>query len=56
MGEAHANQFIRLRNEVVILAENYGREENLFPLLIPTTSQDKLEQIKLAHKLVDIVD
>ena len=37
-------------------AENFGREENLSLVLIPTTSKDMDEQLKLTHKLVDAVD
>ena len=53
MGESDFNQFMRLRNQLVNAAENTTREENLTPVLIPTTSRDMDEQIKLAHKVVD---
>ena len=56
MGEADFNQFIRLRNHLVNAAENFAREENLTPVLIPTMSRDMDEQLKLAHKVVDVVD
>ena len=56
MGEADFNQFMRLRNQLVNAAENFAREENLTPVLIPTVSKDKDEQLKLAHKVVDVVD
>ena len=56
MGEADFNQFTRLRNQLVNAAENFAREENLTPVLIPTMSRDMDEQLKLAHKLVDVVD
>ena len=55
MGEANFNQFMRLRNQLVT-AENFAREENLTPVVIPTMSRDMDEQLKLAHKVVDIVD
>ena len=55
-GETDFNKFARLRNQLVIAAENFAREENLFPGLIPTMSRDMDEQLKLAHKVVDIVD
>ena len=55
MGEADFNQFMRLRNQLVN-AENFAREENLTPVLIPTMSKDIDEQLKLAHKVVDVVD
>ena len=56
MGEADFNRFMRLRNQLVNAAENFGREENLTPVLIPTMSRDMDEQLKLAHKVVDVVD
>ena len=56
MGEGDFNQFMRLRNQLVNAAENFAREENLTPVQIPTMSKDKDEQLKLAHKVVDVVD
>ena len=56
MGEADFNQFMRLRNQLVNVAENFAREENLTPVLIPTMSRDMDEQLKLALKVVDVVD
>ena len=56
MGEADFNQFMRLRNQLVNAAENFAREESLTPMLIPTMSKDMDEQLKLAQKVVDLVD
>ena len=56
MGKENFNQFMRLRNQLVNAAENFAREENLTPIVIPTMSRDMDEQLKLAHKVVDIVD
>ena len=56
MGEADFNQFMQLRNQLVNAAENFAREENLTPVLIPTMFKDMDEQLKLAHKVVDVVD
>ena len=56
MGEAGFNQFIPLRNQLVNVAEIFAREENLTPVLIPTMSKDMDEQLKLAHKVLDVVD
>ena len=56
MGEADSNQFMRLRNQLVIAAEKFVRMENLSPALIPRMSKDMDEQLKLAHKVVDLVD
>ena len=54
--EADFNWFIRLKNLLVIAAENFGREQNLSSLLIPTIAKDMDEQIKLANKLIAVVD
>ena len=56
MGKADFNQFIRLRNQLVLAAENFAKDENLSPVLIPTMSKDMDEQLRLAHKVVDVVD
>ena len=56
MGEADFNQFMRLRSQLANAAENFAREKNLTPVLIPTMSKDMDEQFKLAHKVVDVVD
>ena len=56
MGETDFNQFMRLRNQLVNATENFAREENLTPVLIPTMSKGMVEQLKLAHKVVDVVD
>ena len=56
MGEGYFKRFIRLRNQMVNAAENLSREENLSPMLIPTMSKDMNEKLKLANKLIDVVD
>ena len=56
MGEADFNQSMRLRNQLVNAAENFARDENLTPVLTTTISRDMAEQLKLAHKVVDVVD
>ena len=56
LGEADFSQFMRLRNQLVIAEENFGREETLYPVLIRTISKDKDEHFKLADKVVDVVD
>ena len=55
-GEADFNQFLRLRNQLVLAAGNFPREKNLSPVLIPTLSRDIAGQLKLAQKVVDVVD
>ena len=56
MGMADFNQFMRLRYQLGNAAENFAREENLTPWLIPTMSKDMDQQLKLAHKVVDVVN
>ena len=56
MGKADFNQFMQLRNQLVIESQNFAREEKLTPMLTPTMSKDMNEQVKLAHKVVDVVD
>ena len=54
--EADFKQFMRLWNQLVNAAENIARDGNLYPVLIPAMSRDMDEQLKLAHKVVDVVD
>ena len=56
MGEADFNQLMRLRNELVTAAENLVERKTCNQFLIPTVSKDMDEQLKLAHKVVDVVD
>ena len=53
---ADFDQFLQLKNQPIIAAENFGREENLPPMLTPTMSINMDGQLKLAHNLVDVVD
>ena len=56
MGEADFNQFVRQRNQVVVAADNFLREQNLSPVLQSTLSKDMEEQLKLVQKVIDVVD
>ena len=56
MGESDFSEIIRLKNQLVIAAENFDGEQNLFSIQIPTLSEDMDEQLKLADRVVDIVD
>ena len=56
MGEADFNQFLRLRNQLVNAAENFTKQENLTPVLIPTLFKGMGEQLRLAHKFADVAD
>ena len=55
MGEADFNQFIRQRNQLVVAADNFLREQSLLLLLQSTLSKDMDEQLKVVHKVIDIV-
>ena len=56
MGEADFNQFIRQRKQLVVAADNFLRERNLSSVLQSTLSKDMEEQLKLVHKVIDVVD
>ena len=56
MGEADFNQFVRQRNQLLVAADNFLREQNLSPVLQSTLSKDMDEQLKLVHKVIDVVD
>ena len=56
MGEADFNQFMRLRNQLVNAAGKFAREENLTTVIYCTVSKGMDEQLKLAHKVVDVVE
>ena len=56
MGEAGFNQFFRQRNQLVVAADNFLREQNLLQVLQSTLSKDMEEHLKLVHKVIDVVD
>ena len=56
MGEAGFNQFVRQRNQLVVAADIFLREENLSPVLQSSLCKDMEEQLKLVHKVIDVVD
>ena len=56
MEEADFNQIIRQRNHLVVAAVNFLRDRNLSPVLQSTLSKDMEEQLKLVHKVIDVVD
>ena len=56
MGEADFNQFSRQRNQLVVAAENFLREQNLSPILQFTLSKDMKEQLKFVLKVIEVVD
>ena len=56
MGESDFNQFIRQKNQLVVAADNFLREQSLLPVLQSTLSKDMEEQQKLVQKVIDVVD
>ena len=56
MGEADFLQFIRQRNQLVVAADNFLREQNLSPVLQSTLSKDMEGKLKLVHKVIDVLD
>ena len=55
MRETDFNQFIRKRNQLVVAADIFLREQSLSLVLQSTLSKDMEEHLKLVHKLIDIV-
>ena len=55
MEEADFNQFVRQKNQLVVAADNFLREQNLSPVLQSTLSKYMEEQLKLAHMVIDVV-
>ena len=56
MEEADFNQSFRQRYQLVVAADNFLREQSLLPVLQSTLSKDMEEQLKLVHKVIDVVD
>ena len=56
MGEVDFKQFSRQRNQLTVAADNSLRKQNLSPVLQFTLSKDMEEQLKLVHKVIDVVD
>ena len=56
MGEAAFSQFIRLRNQLVVAVREFSKEENLPPVQVKLLAKEMEEQLKLTHKVVEVVD
>ena len=56
MGNADFKQFIRLRNQQVVAIRDFSKEENLLPVQVKLLAKDMEEQLKLTHKVVEVVD
>ena len=55
MGEADFNQFNRLRNQLVVAVRDVSKEENLPPVHVKLLAKDMEEQLKLTHKVAEVV-
>ena len=55
MGEADFSQFIRLRNQLVVAVRDFNQEEKLPPMQMKLLAEDMEEQLKLTHKVVEVV-
>ena len=56
MGETDFNQFTRLRNQLVVAVRNFSEEENLPVMPVKLLAKDTEEQLKLTHRVVEVVD
>ena len=56
MGEEDFNQFIRLSNQLVVAVRDFSKGENLPPVQVKLLATDMEEQLKLTHKIVEVVD
>ena len=56
MREADFNQFIRLRNQLVVAVRDFSKEENLPLVQVKLLTKDMEEQLKLTNKVVEVVD
>ena len=56
MGEADFNQFFRLRYQLVVAVRDFIKREDLRPVQLNLLAKDMEEQLKLTHKVVEVVD
>ena len=56
LGEADFNQFLRLRSQLVVAVRDFSKEENLPRVQVKLLAKDMEEQLKLTHKVVEVVD
>ena len=56
MGKAEFNQFIRLRNQLVVADRDFSKDENLPTVQVELLAKDMEEQLELTHKVVEVVD
>ena len=56
MEETDFNQFIRLRNQLVVAVRDHSKEENLPPVQVELLAKDMEEQLKPTQKVIEVVD
>ena len=56
IGEADFNQFILMRNQLFVAVRDFRKEENLPHVQVKLLDKDMEKQLKLAHKVGEVVD
>ena len=56
MGEEDFIQFIRLRNQLAVEVRDFSKEENLPTVQVKLLAKNMEEQLKLTHRVVEVVD
>ena len=56
MGEAEFIRFIRVKNPLIVAVRDFSKAQNLPPVQVKLLAKDMEEQLKLTHKIVEIVD
>ena len=56
LGETDFIQFKRLRNQLVVAVKDFSKEENVTTVQAKLLSKDLEEQLKLTHKVLEVVD
>ena len=56
MEEADFSQVIRLRNQLVVAFREFSKEKNLPPVQVKLLAKVTEEQLKITHKVVEVVD
>ena len=56
LGQCHFKEFLRLRNQLIVAADNFTKEENLPYIIVVGLSRDIDEQLKHVHKVIVIAE
>ena len=56
LGQYDFKQFLRLRNQLIVAADNFTKEENLPYINVVGLSRDIGEQLKHVHKVTEIAE